>query len=228
MIRWIKHSFSIYFQLMGGRGLRRATQVAILNANYMSKRLENHFKTLYTDPNTGLVAHEFIMDVRDFKRTANIEAVDIAKRLMDYGFHAPTMSWPVTGTLMVEPTESEDKEELDRFCEAMISIRKEIQDIEEGRMDVRVNPLKMAPHTQKQTISSEWNRPYSREQGAFPAVCQYAKLLLSKINSNCSHCVLQPFVKPETKVWPTVGRIDDLYGDKHLVCTCPPMVPDYE
>lgn len=195
-----------YIKLMGGRGLRRATQVAILNANYMSKRLENHFKTLYTDPNTGLVAHEFIIDVRDFKKTANIEAVDIAKRLMDYGFHAPTMSWPVAGTLMVEPTESEDKEELDRFCEAMISIRKEIQEIEEGRMDVRINPLKMAPHTQKQTISSEWNRPYPREQGAFPA----------------------PFVKPETKVWPTVGRIDDLYGDKHLVCTCPPMVPDYE
>lgn len=195
-----------YIKLMGGRGLRRATQVAILNANYMSKRLENHFKTLYTDPNTGLVAHEFIIDVRDFKKTANIEAVDIAKRLMDYGFHAPTMSWPVAGTLMVEPTESEDKEELDRFCEAMISIRKEIQDIEEGRLDIRVNPLKMAPHTQKQTISSEWNRSYPREQGAFPA----------------------PFVKPETKVWPTVGRIDDLYGDKHLVCTCPPMVPDYE
>ncbi|XP_052865219.1 glycine dehydrogenase (decarboxylating), mitochondrial [Anopheles cruzii] len=195
-----------YIKLMGGRGLRRATQVAILNANYMSKRLENHFKTLYTDPKTGLVAHEFIVDVRDFKKTANIEAVDIAKRLMDYGFHAPTMSWPVAGTLMVEPTESEDKEELDRFCDAMISIRKEIHEIEEGRLDIRVNPLKMAPHTQKQTISSEWNRPYPRELGAFPA----------------------PFVKPETKVWPTVGRIDDLYGDKHLVCTCPPMVPDYE
>lgn len=155
---------------MGGRGLRRATQVAILNANYMSKRLEDHYKTLYTDPKTGLVAHEFIMDVRDFKKTANIEAVDIAKRLMDYGFHAPTMSWPVAGTLMVEPTESEDKEELDRFCEAMISIRGEIQDIEEGRLDIRVNPLKMAPHTQKQSISSDWNRPYPRELGAFPAV----------------------------------------------------------
>lgn len=155
---------------MGGRGLKRATQVAILNANYMSKRLDEHYTTLYTDPRSKLVAHEFILDVRDFKRTANIEAVDIAKRLMDYGFHAPTMSWPVTGTLMIEPTESEDKEELDRFCDALITIRSEIREIEEGRMDIKVNPLKMAPHTQGQVINSEWNRPYPREQGAFPAV----------------------------------------------------------
>ncbi|XP_055598873.1 glycine dehydrogenase (decarboxylating), mitochondrial-like [Uranotaenia lowii] len=195
-----------YIKLMGGRGLRRATQVAILNANYMSKRLQDHYKTLYVDTHSGLVAHEFIIDVRDFKKTANVEAVDIAKRLMDYGFHAPTMSWPVTGTLMVEPTESEDKDELDRFCNSMISIREEIRCIQEGRMDAHINPLKMAPHTQKQTISSEWNRPYPRELGAFPA----------------------PFVRPETKVWPTVGRIDDQYGDRNLVCTCPPMVENYE
>lgn len=159
-----------YIKLMGSRGLKRATQVAILNANYMSKRLEQHYKTLYKDPKTNLVAHEFILDIRDLKKTANIEAVDIAKRLMDYGFHAPTMSWPVAGTLMIEPTESEDKEELDRFCEAMISIRAEIKEIEEGRMDKKVNPLKMSPHTQAQVISDEWNRPYSRELAAFPAV----------------------------------------------------------
>ncbi|XP_071444375.1 glycine dehydrogenase (decarboxylating), mitochondrial [Hetaerina americana] len=191
-----------YIKMMGPRGLRKATQVAILNANYMSRRLESHYPTLYKGRD-GLVAHEFILDVRDLKKTANIEAVDIAKRLMDYGFHAPTMSWPVQGTLMVEPTESEDKAELDRFCDAMISIRQEIKSIEEGKMDIRTNPLKMAPHTQECVISSDWNRPYSREQAAFPAL----------------------FVRPENKVWPRVGRIDDIYGDKHLVCTCPPILP---
>lgn len=159
-----------YIKMMGPKGLRKATQVAILNANYMSKRLESHYKTLFKGANSELVAHEFIIDTRDLKKTANIEAVDIAKRLMDYGFHAPTMSWPVAGTLMIEPTESEDKEELDRFCEALISIREEIREIEEGRMDARINPLKMAPHTQAQVIASEWNRPYPREQAAFPAV----------------------------------------------------------
>ncbi|XP_059475308.1 glycine dehydrogenase (decarboxylating), mitochondrial [Neocloeon triangulifer] len=193
-----------YIKMMGPKGLRKATQVAILNANYMSKRLEGHYHTLFKGKN-NLVAHEFIIDVRNFKKTANIEPVDIAKRLMDYGFHAPTMSWPVAGTLMIEPTESEDKQELDRFCEALICIRKEVGDIEEGRMDVRTNPLKMAPHTQAQVITSEWNRPYSRELAAFPA----------------------PFVRPESKIWPTVGRIDDIYGDKHLVCTCPPILPAY-
>lgn len=162
--------FQAYIKLMGGRGLRRATQVAILNANYMSKKLEPFYKTLYRDPASKLVAHEFILDIRDFKRTANIEAVDVAKRLMDYGFHAPTMSWPVAGTLMIEPTESEDKEELDRFCEALMTIRQEIRDIEEGNMDIKVNPLKMSPHTQFQVVNSEWNRPYTREQAAFPAV----------------------------------------------------------
>ncbi|GFG33833.1 hypothetical protein Cfor_11037 [Coptotermes formosanus] len=194
-----------YIKMMGPRGLRKATQVAILNANYMSKRLEGHYKTLFKGQKSSLVAHEFILDVRDFKKTANIEAVDIAKRLMDYGFHAPTMSWPVAGTLMIEPTESEDKGELDRFCDALIYIRQEIKDIEEGRMDIRTNPLTMAPHTQGQVISSDWNRPYTREEAAFPA----------------------PFVHPETKVWPCVGRIDDIYGDKHLVCTCPPILPAY-
>lgn len=194
-----------YIKMMGAKGLRKATQVAILNANYMSKVLEPHYTTLFKSSTTKLVAHEFIIDTRDFKKTANVEAVDIAKRLMDYGFHAPTMSWPVAGTLMIEPTESEDKQELDRFCEALISIRQEIRDIEEGKMDSRLNPLKMAPHTQEQVISSTWERPYSREQAAFPA----------------------QFVKPETKIWPTVARIDDIYGDKHLVCTCPPILDEY-
>lgn len=159
-----------YIKLMGGRGLKRATQIAILNANYMSKRLETHYKTLFKDPKTDLVAHEFILDIRDFKKTANIEAVDIAKRLMDYGFHAPTMSWPVAGTLMIEPTESEDKDELDRFCAAMLSIRAEIQEIEDGKTDIKINTLKMSPHTQAQVVSDAWNRPYSRQQAAFPAV----------------------------------------------------------
>ncbi|KAF4802958.1 Glycine dehydrogenase (decarboxylating), mitochondrial [Turdus rufiventris] len=149
----------------------------------------------------GFVAHEFILDTRPFKKTANIEAVDLAKRLQDYGFHAPTMSWPVAGTLMIEPTESEDKAELDRFCDAMISIRQEIAEIEEGRMDPQINPLKMSPHTLNCVTSSKWDRPYSREVAAFPL----------------------PFVKPESKFWPTIARIDDIYGDQHLVCTCPPM-----
>lgn len=166
-----------YIKMMGSKGLRRATQIAILNANYMSKRLSDHYRTLFKDPKTGLVAHEFILDVREFKKTANVEAVDVAKRLMDYGFHAPTMSWPVANTLMIEPTESEDKEELDRFCDAMIHIRQEIREIEEGKMDKKVNPLKMAPHTQNQVFNDEWNRPYSRKQAAFPAVRQLFVIL---------------------------------------------------
>ncbi|KOX69058.1 Glycine dehydrogenase [decarboxylating], mitochondrial [Melipona quadrifasciata] len=192
-----------YIKMMGPNGLKKATQIAILNANYMSKKLEKYYKTLYKGK-TGLVAHEFILDVRDFKKTANIEAVDIAKRLMDYGFHAPTMSWPVSGTLMIEPTESEDKKELDRFCDALIHIRQEIDDIESGKLDIVRNPLKMAPHTQEQVISSTWNRPYSRELAVYPA----------------------PFVKRSKKIWPSVGRIDDTYGDKNLFCTCPPVAPD--
>ncbi|XP_072940362.1 glycine dehydrogenase (decarboxylating), mitochondrial [Epargyreus clarus] len=193
-----------YIKMMGPKGLKRATQVAILNANYMSRRLEGHYKTLYKGER-GLVAHEFIIDVRDLKKTANIEPGDIAKRLMDFGFHAPTISWPVAGTLMIEPTESEDLQEMDRFCEALITIRKEIKDIEDGLIDKRLNPLKMAPHTQEEVITEDWNRPYTREQAAFPA----------------------PFVKGETKIWPTVSRIDDMYGDKHLVCTCPPVLDDF-
>ncbi|GJQ80400.1 hypothetical protein Trydic_g12260 [Trypoxylus dichotomus] len=194
-----------YIKMMGARGLRKATQVAILNANYMSKLLDPYYTTLFKSPSSTLVAHEFIIDVRDFKKSANIEAADIAKRLMDYGFHAPTMSWPVAGTLMIEPTESEDKQELDRFCDALISIREEIQAVIDGKLDIRINPLKMAPHTQEQVINSSWERPYTREQAAFPA----------------------PFVRPETKIWPSVARIDDIYGDKHLVCTCPPILPEY-
>jgi len=190
----------VYIKMMGPRGLKRATQVAILNANYMAKRLETHYTILHRG-NKNLVAHEFIVDARPFKKSANIEAVDIAKRLMDFGFHAPTMSWPVTGALMIEPTESEPKAELDRFCDALICIRQEIKDIEEGRMDRKVNPLKMAPHTLTQVFDSKWDRPYSREIGAFPA----------------------PFVQADTKLWPSVGRIDDSYGDKNLVCSCPPM-----
>lgn len=194
-----------YIRMMGGRGLRKATQVAILNANYMSKRLESHYKTLFRSSRSGLVAHEFVIDVRDFKKSANIEAVDIAKRLMDYGFHAPTMSWPVPGTLMIEPTESEHKEELDRFCDALISIRSEIREIEEGKVDKDINVLKLSPHTQKQLLGSEWNRPYSRIQAAFP---------LASVQNH--------------KVWPTVSRIDDAYGDKNLVCSCPPILPPVE
>ncbi len=159
----------VYIKMMGARGLKRATQVAILNANYMAKRLEKHYKVLHRG-NLGLVAHEFIIDVRPFKKTANIEAVDLAKRLMDYGFHAPTMSWPVAGALMIEPTESEPKAELDRFCDALICMREEIRDIEEGRMDKENNPVKLSPHTLTQVFDSSWDRPYTRDVAAFPAV----------------------------------------------------------
>lgn len=194
-----------YIKMMGAKGLRHASEVAILNANYMSKRLEGYYKTLYKNEE-GCVAHEFIIDCREFKKTAGIEVMDIAKRLQDYGFHSPTTSWPVVGTLMVEPTESEDKAELDRFCDALIEIRQEIKDIEEGRYDSKMNPIKMAPHTQAEVLSSHWDRPYSREVAVFPA----------------------PFVTSTTKFWPTVSRIDDIYGDQNLVCTCPPMEMYYE
>jgi glycine dehydrogenase len=188
-----------YIAMMGGEGLTRATQVAILNANYMAKRLDKHYRVLYAGAK-GLVAHEFILDLRPFKDSAGVEAMDVAKRLMDYGFHAPTVSFPVAGTLMIEPTESEAKAELDRFCEALIAIRGEIQDIIEGRMPRTDNPLKNAPHTARVVTAVEWSRPYSREQAAFPA----------------------PWVR-EHKFWPSVGRIDEAYGDRNLVCTCPPM-----
>jgi glycine dehydrogenase len=189
----------VYIALMGGDGLTKATKVAILNANYMAKRLEKHFPVLYTGKQ-GFVAHEFILDLRQFKESAGVEVMDVAKRLMDYGFHAPTVSWPVPGTLMIEPTESESKAELDRFCDALIAIRGEIQEIVEGRAPRDNNVLKNAPHTAHAVTATEWNRPYSREQAAFPA----------------------PWVR-DHKFWPAVARIDDAYGDRHLVCTCPPM-----
>ena len=188
-----------YIRLMGGDGLTKATQVAILNANYMAKRLEKHYAVLYTGTN-GLSAHEFILDMRPFKKSADVEVEDIAKRLMDYGFHAPTISWPVPGTMMIEPTESESKAELDRYCEALLTIRKEIAYIEEGRLPKDNNPLKNAPHTIETVASSEWNHPYSREQAVFPASWLRAH-----------------------KFWPTVSRIDNAYGDRNLICTCPPM-----
>ncbi len=189
----------VYIALMGGDGLTKATQVAILNANYMARRLEKHFPVLYTGKQ-GFVAHEFILDLRHFKESAGVEVMDVAKRLMDYGFHAPTVSWPVPGTLMIEPTESESKAELDRFCDALIAIRGEIQEIVEGRMPRDNNALKNAPHTAAAVTATDWKHPYSREQAAFPA----------------------PWVR-DSKFWPAVARIDDAYGDRHLVCTCPPM-----
>ena len=189
----------VYMALLGRDGLTKATQVAILNANYMTKRLEKHYPVLYTGKN-GYVAHEFILDLRQFKEQAGIEAMDVAKRLMDYGFHAPTVSFPVAGTLMIEPTESESKAELDRFCEALILIRAEIQEIIDGRMPRTNNVLKNAPHTAQIVTASEWTRPYSREQAAFPA----------------------PWLRA-SKFWPAVGRIDEAYGDRHLMCTCPPI-----
>jgi glycine dehydrogenase len=189
----------VYIRLMGPDGLKKATQVAILNANYMAKRLEAYYPVLFTGRN-GRVAHEFILDLRPFAKSAGIEVEDVAKRLMDYGFHAPTMSFPVPGTLMIEPTESEPKDELDRFCDAMVAIREEIRALEEGRADRANNPLKNAPHTMQAVIASDWDRPYSREEAAFPA----------------------PWVR-EHKFWPAVARIDNAYGDRNLVCTCPPV-----
>jgi glycine dehydrogenase len=189
----------VYIALMGSAGLTRATEVAILNANYMAARLRPHYPVLYSGSH-GRVAHEFILDLRPFKASAGVEAEDVAKRLMDYGFHAPTQSFPVAGTLMIEPTESESKEELDRFCAALIAIRQEIREIEEGRSDRLNNPLKGAPHTAVEVTSAEWNRPYSRELAAFPAA----------------------WVR-EHKFWPAVARIDNVWGDRNLMCSCPPL-----
>ena len=188
-----------FIALMGGDGLTKATKVAILNANYMAKRLEKHYTILYSGKN-GLCAHEFILDLRPFKKSAEVEVEDIAKRLMDFGFHAPTISWPVAGTMMIEPTESESKAEMDRYCEALIRIRKEVEEIEEGRFPRDDNPLKNAPHTIEAVASSEWKHPYTQEQAAFPA----------------------PWLR-DHKFWPAVSRIDNAYGDRNLVCTCPPM-----
>jgi glycine dehydrogenase len=187
-----------YIAMMGGEGLTNATKLAILNANYIKDRLEGHFKILYTGTH-GRCAHEMIVDCRDFKK-AGIEVEDLAKRLMDYGFHAPTVSFPVAGTLMIEPTESETKEELDRFCDALIEIRNEVREVEEGKADKENNVLKNAPHTAAVITADDWTRPYSRQKAAYPL----------------------PFVK-EAKFWPTVSRVDNAYGDRNLVCSCLPM-----
>lgn len=188
-----------YIAMMGGEGLANATKYAILNANYIKSRLEKYYPILYVGTN-GRCAHEMIVDFRQFKHTVGIEVEDVAKRLMDYGFHAPTVSFPVAGTLMIEPTESETKEDLDRFCDALIHIRKEIQEIEDGSSDKQNNVLKHAPHTASVVMSDEWTRPYSREKAAFPLL----------------------WVR-ENKFWPTVSRIDSAYGDRNLICTCEPI-----
>ena len=188
-----------YIRMMGGAGLARATRMAILNANYMAARLSAHFPILYTDAG-GLVAHECILDCRGFKAKAGVEVEDIAKRLQDYGFHAPTMSWPVPGTLMIEPTESESRTEIDRFCDAMIAIRGEIAAVGEGALDRTDNPLKNAPHTLAEVTGEDWRHGYSREQAAFPL----------------------PWVR-RAKYWPPVKRVDNVYGDRNLVCTCAPL-----
>ena len=186
----------MYIAMMGATGLKTATEIAILNANYMAKRLGHYFPILYTGK-TGLVAHECIIDVRPISDQSGVTVEDVAKRLMDYGYHAPTMSWPVSGTLMIEPTESESKVELDRFCDAMISIHGEIQEIIDGKMDANNNPLKNAPHTSAVLCGNDWTHPYSREQAAFPL----------------------PYLRNH-KFWPTVARIDNVHGDRNLVCTC--------
>jgi glycine dehydrogenase len=188
-----------YIAMMGPEGLKRASEVAILSANYVAERLHAHFPVFYRGKR-GRVAHECILDTRGAKRTAGIEVDDIAKRLMDFGFHSPTMSFPIAGTLMVEPTESEPKAELDRFCDAMIAIREEIRAVEDGRMPRGDNPLKHAPHTAEAIASSDWNHPYSREQAAFPAPWTHVR-----------------------KFWPAVGRINNAQGDRHLMCTCLPI-----
>ena len=189
----------MYIVMMGGEGLTDATKIAILNANYMAKRLNPYYPVLFKGT-SGLVAHECILDLRHLKKSAGIEVEDIAKRLMDYGYHAPTVSWPVPGTIMIEPTESESKAELDRFCEAMIAIRAEIAEIEAGQADAHDNPLKYAPHTAEAVTADEWSHAYSRQKAAFPAAWTR-----------------------ESKFWPSVGRIDSAYGDRNLVCSCLPI-----
>jgi len=189
----------MYCVMMGSQGLRNATEIAILNANYMAARLSSHYKVLYTGK-AGLCAHEFILDLREFKASAGVTESDVAKRLADYNFHAPTMSWPVAGTIMIEPTESEDKAELDRFCEALIHIRKEIAQIESGQLSKEDNPLKNAPHTASVVTADKWEHGYPRSQAAWP----------------------QAGLK-QNKFWPTVSRVNDTYGDRNLVCSCPPL-----
>jgi glycine dehydrogenase len=186
----------MYIRMMGSTGLTAATKIAILNANYIAKRLEEFYPVLYRGKN-GLVAHECIIDLRQFKEEAGVEVEDVAKRLMDYGFHAPTMSWPVPGTMMIEPTESESRCELDKFCDAMMSIHGEIRAIAHGEADRADNVLKNAPHTAEMLVADEWTHPYSREMAGYPAAWTRRH-----------------------KFWPAVGRIDNVYGDRNLVCTC--------
>ena len=187
-----------YIRMLGAAGIRRATEYAILNANYMKARLEPYYKILYTGKH-GTCAHEFIVDMRPFKMSAGVEAEDVAKRLIDYGFHAPTMSFPVAGTIMIEPTESEDKAELDRFCDALISIHAEIKAIETGTANATDNPLKNAPHTQAEICADEWLHPYTRQEAAFPL-----------------------WYVTQHKFWPSVARVNNTHGDRNLVCTCEP------
>ena len=192
-----------YIALLGNEGLKASTEIAILNANYMAHKLKNHYSILYRG-SKGYSAHEFILDLRPLKKEINITDEDVAKRLIDYGYHAPTMSFPVPGTLMIEPTESESKRELDRFCDAMISIKKEIQDIIDGKSDIKDNPLVNAPHTAQIVTDDNWNRAYTRQQAAFPA--KWLK---------------------KYKYWPSIGRVDNTYGDRNLICMCPP-IEDYQ
>ena len=192
-----------YIYMMGAEGLKRATEVAILNANYVAARLEGSYDILYKGQN-GRVAHECIVDIRPIKAESGITEEDIAKRLMDYGFHAPTMSWPVAGTIMIEPTESESKVELDRFCDALLQIREEIREVESGKIAAELSPLRHAPHTLDDIVDSTWNRPYDREKAVQPTAATRA-----------------------SKFWPAVNRIDNVYGDRNFVCACPPM-SDYE
>ena len=189
----------MYIKMMGASGLKKATESAILNANYIAHRLKGHYEVLYKGENS-LVAHECIIDLRNLKESADIDVEDIAKRLIDYGFHAPTMSWPVVGTVMVEPTESENKAELDRFIEAMISIRAEIQEVELGLVESDMSALSNAPHTASMVTADEWNEVYSREKAAFPA--SWSK---------------------EFKFWPSIRRVNDAYGDRNLICSCLPL-----
>ena len=188
-----------YIHMMGGAGLKKATQVAILSANYIAKRLEGSYQVLYKGRNQR-VAHECVVDIRPIKQASGISEVDIAKRLMDYGFHAPTMSWPVPGTIMIEPTESESKAELDRFCDALLSIREEIRAVERGEVASELSLPHQAPHTLDDVLDADWDRPYTRRDAAYPS----------------------PATR-RAKFWPTVNRIDDVYGDRNFVCSCPPL-----
>ena len=187
--------------MLGAQGVTDATRYAILNANYLKARLQSHYDVLYANHN-GRVAHEMIFDLRPFKHGSgpSVDEQDVAKRLMDYGFHAPTVSFPVAGTMMIEPTESESQDELDRFCDALIAIRKEIEAVVTGAVDPKDNVLKNAPHTADELTADVWTHSYSREQAAYPL----------------------PFVRVN-KVWPSVGRIDNPYGDRNLICACPPI-----